>query len=185
MVKASACQQETQVWSLGQEDTLEKEMATHSSFLAWEIPRTEEPRRLHIHGVTKNQIQLSEHKQAPGIWKTKQFWVLSFSWNFSCPRSLPWASPSVCRYEEAKKRCALYLISCLSFCLQIRGSKEKMCSLSHLLSLHPPPAWFGRFILQRRNRLSPCQAVCHSTLPRPLKGETGSFMLAHFWVKWN
>ena len=114
MVKASACQQETQVWSLGQEDTLEKEMATHSSFLAWEIPRTEEPRRLHIHGVTKNQIQLSEHKQAPGIWKTKQFWVLSFSWNFSCPRSLPWASPSVCRYEEAKKRCALYLISCLS-----------------------------------------------------------------------
>ena len=34
--------QETQVLSLGQEDPLEKEMATHSSILAWEIPWTEE-----------------------------------------------------------------------------------------------------------------------------------------------
>ena len=35
--------QETQVWSLGQEDPLEKGMATHSSILALEIPWTEEP----------------------------------------------------------------------------------------------------------------------------------------------
>ena len=34
---------ETQVWSLGQEDPLEEEMATQSSILAWEIPGTEEP----------------------------------------------------------------------------------------------------------------------------------------------
>ena len=34
--------QETQVLSLGQEDLLEKEMATHSSILAWRIPQTEE-----------------------------------------------------------------------------------------------------------------------------------------------
>ena len=34
---------ETQVQSLGGEDALEKEMATHSSILAWRIPRTEEP----------------------------------------------------------------------------------------------------------------------------------------------
>ena len=34
---------ETQVWSLSQEDPLEKEMATHSSILAWEIPWTQEP----------------------------------------------------------------------------------------------------------------------------------------------
>ena len=38
--------QETQVWSLGWEKPLEKAMATHSSILAWEIPRTEEPSRL-------------------------------------------------------------------------------------------------------------------------------------------
>ena len=38
--------QETQVQSLDWEDPLEKEMATHSSILAWRIPQTEEPGRL-------------------------------------------------------------------------------------------------------------------------------------------
>ena len=38
--------QETWVWALGQEDLLEKEMATHFSILAWRIPRTEEPGRV-------------------------------------------------------------------------------------------------------------------------------------------
>ena len=38
--------QEMPIWSLGREDPLEKELATHSSILAWEIPRTEEPGRL-------------------------------------------------------------------------------------------------------------------------------------------
>ena len=38
--------QETQVQSLGWEDTLEKKMATHSSFLAWKIPWAEKPGRL-------------------------------------------------------------------------------------------------------------------------------------------
>ena len=46
MVKNPPAMQETQVQSLGQEDTLEEEMATHSSILAWRIPRTEEPGRL-------------------------------------------------------------------------------------------------------------------------------------------
>ena len=43
---------ETWVLSLGQEDSLEKEMATYSSILAWRISWTEEPA---IHGVTKSQ----------------------------------------------------------------------------------------------------------------------------------
>ena len=34
---------EMQIWSLGQEEPLEKELATHSSIIAWEIPWTEEP----------------------------------------------------------------------------------------------------------------------------------------------
>ena len=41
---------ETWVQSLGQEDLLEKEMATHSSILAWKIPWTEEPGRLQSMG---------------------------------------------------------------------------------------------------------------------------------------
>ena len=39
--------QEMQVWSLGQEDTLEEEMATYSSILAWRIPLSEESGRLY------------------------------------------------------------------------------------------------------------------------------------------
>ena len=46
--------QETQVPSLGRQDPLEKEMATHFTILAGEIPWTEEPGGLHtIHGVAK------------------------------------------------------------------------------------------------------------------------------------
>jgi len=45
--------------SLGQEDPLEKEMATHSSILAWEIPWTEEPGGLHSMGLEKSQTPLS------------------------------------------------------------------------------------------------------------------------------
>ena len=43
LVKNLPVMQETQVRSLGQKDPLEKEMATNSSILAWEIPQTEEP----------------------------------------------------------------------------------------------------------------------------------------------
>ena len=44
------------VRSLGREDPREKEMATHSSILAWRIPWTEEPGGLHtVHGVEKSQ----------------------------------------------------------------------------------------------------------------------------------
>ena len=50
MVKNLPAMQETRVQSLGQEDTLEKEMATHSSVLAWRIPWTEEPSRLQSRG---------------------------------------------------------------------------------------------------------------------------------------
>ena len=47
MVKSLPVVQETHVWSLGQEDPLEKEMVTHSSILAWKITWTEEPGGLH------------------------------------------------------------------------------------------------------------------------------------------
>ena len=43
MVKNLPAMQETKVWSLDQEDVMEKGMATHSSILAWWIPWTEEP----------------------------------------------------------------------------------------------------------------------------------------------
>ena len=57
VVKESACQcrrQEMRVWSLGWEDPLEKEMATHSSIPAWKIPRTEESGRLQSIGCKES-----------------------------------------------------------------------------------------------------------------------------------
>ena len=50
MVKRLPTMQETWVQSLGRKDLLEKEMATHSSILAWKIPWTEEPGRLQSMG---------------------------------------------------------------------------------------------------------------------------------------
>ena len=47
MVKNLPAMRKTQVRSLGQEDPLEKEMATHSSILAWRVPWMEEPSRGH------------------------------------------------------------------------------------------------------------------------------------------
>ena len=55
--------QEIQIWSLGQEDPLEKEMVTHSSILAWEIPWREEPRGL----------------QSMGSQRLRHHWVSMFS----------------------------------------------------------------------------------------------------------
>ena len=52
--------QETQVQSLGLEDLLEEEMATHSSILAWETPWTEEPGGLQSRGSQKSWTRLND-----------------------------------------------------------------------------------------------------------------------------
>ena len=67
--------QETQVWSLGGEDPLEKEMATHSSILDWRIPWIEEPGRL----------------QSLGLKRLRQDWVTN-TFHFQ---------PSSCRLEDS------------------------------------------------------------------------------------
>ena len=66
---------ETWVQSLGGKESLEKEMATHSSILAWEIPWTEEPGRL-VHGVAESRIRLYRQgyqrlKRLPGMRETR------------------------------------------------------------------------------------------------------------------
>ena len=64
-VKNLPVMEETGVQSLGWEDPLEKEMATHSSTIAWKIPWTEEPGRLHtVHGVTTEQLHFLSLSQA-------------------------------------------------------------------------------------------------------------------------
>ena len=66
LVKNMPTIQETQVQSLSQEDPLEKEMGTHSSILAWEIPWTEEPGYSPWgHKRSDTAEQLSHHQYGP------------------------------------------------------------------------------------------------------------------------
>ena len=65
--------QETSVWSLGQEDPLEQEMATHPSILAWEVPRIEEPcglQSMGLHRVRHDLVTKQQQQQAVlcGLW---------------------------------------------------------------------------------------------------------------------
>ena len=62
--------QETWVRFLVWEDPLEKEMATHSSILAWEIPWTEELGRLQSMGVTRVRLDLAT-KPPPPLYSTR------------------------------------------------------------------------------------------------------------------
>ena len=63
MVKNLPAKQEMQVGSLGREDALEKEMVTHSSILAWEIPWTEEPGELQSMGSQRVRHNLATKQQ--------------------------------------------------------------------------------------------------------------------------
>ena len=68
MVKNPPAMQETQVWTLGLEDPLEKGMATHSSIPAWRIPWTEEPDGL----------------QSMGLQKVRHDWVTQHTYTNAC-----------------------------------------------------------------------------------------------------
>ena len=61
VVKNTPAVQETRVQSRGWQDVLEKEMATHSSILAWKILIDRGAWWATVHGVTKSQTQLSTH----------------------------------------------------------------------------------------------------------------------------
>ena len=68
-VKILPLVKETQIWSLGGEDPLEKEMPTHSSILAWRIPWTEEPGGLQSTGYKESDTteQLTAHRDGEGV----------------------------------------------------------------------------------------------------------------------
>ena len=74
MVKNLPAIQETWVQSLGQEDPLEKGIATHSSILAWEIPWTEEPGKLESMGSPK-ESDTTEHLNNYNNFKMEMIWT--------------------------------------------------------------------------------------------------------------
>ena len=80
MVKHLPTMQETWVRSLGWEDPLEKEMATHSSTLAWKIPRTKEPGRL--------QSMESQRVQLPNTYVDHMYFLLTSFLGIICMLTL-------------------------------------------------------------------------------------------------
>ena len=94
---------ETWVWSLGQEDPLEKRMATHSSILGWRIPWREEPCRLQSMGSQRGCLMSSGsiHKLYCGIYST-------FKWSFD---EIVWGGKSSPRPTPQQS----WLLSCGSF----------------------------------------------------------------------
>ena len=82
--KCLPAMRETWVWSLGREDPLEKEMATHSSILAWRIPWTEEPGGL----------------QSTGLQRVGHDWATSLSFPFLSQ----WFSSCIPRIHRGLRR---------------------------------------------------------------------------------
>ena len=104
---------EAQVWFLGQEDPLEKEMATHSSILAWRIPWTEEPGRLQSmelqrvgHDWATNTFIPFSRKSSAGVLcrvhhvKYPAGWITS--WNQDCWEK--YQQPQICRWYHSNGR---------------------------------------------------------------------------------
>ena len=103
--KNSASVQETrgtQVWSLGQEDHLEKEMATHSSILAWKIPWAEEPGGLQ--SVGSQRVRHNWASKYANRWRGTMK-NRGPKWNASCP----W--PCLKGFMEAPLRNSFWLLS--------------------------------------------------------------------------
>ena len=76
-VKKLPAMQETWLWCLGQKDPLEKQVATHSSILAWRIPRTEEPGELQSMGsqrVRHNWVTKHAHTHTHTHTHTEAIW---------------------------------------------------------------------------------------------------------------
>ena len=84
-VKNLPAMRETQVWSLGLEDPLEKVMATHSSILPWKIQWTEDPGGLQSMG-----LQRAGHDWVTNIWRVEMGKVMNMACMFPISWSVGW-----------------------------------------------------------------------------------------------
>ena len=109
MVKTLPAVQETLVWSLGQEDPLEKGVATHSSILAWRIPWTEEPGRL----------------QSMGSQRVGHYWATN--WKVS-RLALPLQSGLLCLYLSSTLGCLIGFALNKGFQSPLSQREKSWCS---------------------------------------------------------
>ena len=138
---------ETRVWWLGQEDPLEKEMATHSSTLAWKIPWTEEPGRLWSTGsqrvghdwVTSLTMSLLQVKKQTEFSKLKTLLCLSLHQEFIFVHRIRKSSDFFLDLQLTQHMPSPgTLAKGMWVCLQVLYSVPRLC-----ISV---PLWTGSFI---------------------------------------
>ena len=103
MVKRLSTMQETRVWSLGREDPLEKEMAIHSSIIAWKIPWTEEPGRLQSMGSQRVEHDwATSHAYVHTLYVGLPLWLSWWRIHLQCgrPGFDPWVGKIPWRRER-------------------------------------------------------------------------------------
>ena len=156
-VKNPPAIQETWAQSLGQEDHLEKEMATNSSILAWRIPRTEEPGGVWSFGLQKSWTRLSEQQKKTadstycsthglktssfgmGIWKVKAGATTKTCWSSGCISRRPQV---IFSYNFKFEKYWFRARSCLFTKLSILGyAQEYWNSLELFVVVMPDSLW--------------------------------------------
>ena len=147
MLKSLPTMWETWVWSLGWEDPLEKEMATHSSILAWKIPWTEAPGRL----------------QSMGSQRVGHDWATSLS---SVKTVLP-IRLSVQPMHPAT--CFLWRPWARHLGGDTWQSRERVVRPQQGPQSWEPPAWAGNHLLERLSYTFQTYINLVSNLPLPME----------------
>ena len=146
--------QETWIGSLGREDSLEKEMATHSSILAWKIPWTEEPGGLQSMGSQEsNMIQQLNHTPSMNMdYLFIQFFLISII------RVAHQASLSITNYWSLLKLMSIesvmpsnHLILCRPLLLHSIFPSIRVFSNESALRIRWPKCWSFSFNINRSN----------------------------------
>ena len=132
-VKNPPAMQETRVQSLGWEDPPEKEMATHSSILAWRIPWTKEPRGLQSMGSQELDMtqQLNHHRFSSNIFFLLKDFNISCSVDMVLRNSFSFCVSENIFHQLFALFCFTYLEICFlaqeSYCFVIMSLTYKSC----------------------------------------------------------
>ena len=149
---------EIRVQSLGWEDLLEKEMATHSSILAWKIPWMEELGGLQVQGVAKSRTRLHFHflftrisKQAKLFWKKIKISDCTLDWAMTVMKHAVSVTQSVCICQNFVKKHLRFVHLCL--CFVSTGKKSYEENIEFWLYMHIKASevsemyWYLKFTL--------------------------------------
>ena len=153
MIKNLPVIQETQVWSLGGEDPMEKGMATHSSICAWRIPGTEKPSKLQPMGLQRvrhdwatNTHTHTKRKHVQSAWEmmASNITILQI-WDAICCCSVTQSYPTLCDPMDCNMPGFPVFHYLLEFAqIHVHWVNDTMQPSHPLLPLSPPACNFSQ-----------------------------------------